>query len=307
MLVAGLALLGFAADQLVVGAARLALALRLSAVIVGAVIVGFGTSTPELLVTALAGVRDASDIAAGNLVGSNIANLAVVAAVAALVAPLHVSSQTLRREVPLSAGAVVLFALVLQGGPNRVEGVILLAAFGLAATWVFHSARVEDDPLGAEAAMAAGGGHAVGREATRTALALAGTLAGAQLVVTGAQDVASELGVQEGFVGLTLVALGTSLPELVTAIQAARRGHVDLIVGNVLGSNLFNSLLGGGVLALIAPGPFANPDISGLGTWFMVATALVAAVLLGTGRRLVRWEAAILLVAYCVMLPFLSR
>jgi cation:H+ antiporter len=139
------------------------------------------------------------------------------------------------------------------------------------------------------------------------ALALAGTLAGAQLVVSGAQGLATELGVSEGFVGLTIVALGTSLPELVTAIQAARRGYPDLIVGNVLGSNLFNGLLAGGVLALVAPGPFVDPDLAGLGASFMVGTALLAGVLLGTGRRLERWEAALLLAAYAVMLPLLSR
>lgn len=303
----GLVLLGFAADQLVVGAARVALALRMSAILVGAVIIGFGTSAPELLVTALAGLEDAADVAAGNLVGSNIANLAVVAAITALVAPLAVSSQTLRREIPLSVGAVVAFALVLQGGLSRWEGVGLLALFALAAAWIIHSAVADEDPLGPEATQVTSHARPLRWEVARTVAGLVGTLAGAQLVVSGAQDLAGELGIEEGFVGLTLVAIGTSLPELVTGIQAARRGHFDLIVGNVLGSNVFNSLLAGGLLAIVAPGPFADPDIAGLAAWLMVATAIVGAVLFGTQRRLVRWEAAVLIVAYCLMLPFLAR
>jgi cation:H+ antiporter len=306
-LAVGLALLVFAADQLVVGAARVALALRISAVLVGAVIIGFGTSTPELLVTALAGFEDAAEIAAGNLVGSNIVNLAVVAAVAALITPLSVSSQTLRREAPLATVAVLLFAIALQGGLARTGGLVLLGAFGLATAWIVQSTRLAEDALGPEAIDVVRDGHGLRWEATRTTLALLGTLAGAQLVVSGSQGLATELGMREGFVGLTIVALGTSLPELVTALQAARRGHVDLIVGNVLGSNLFNSLLAGGVLAVVAPGPFADPDLAGLGAWFMVGTAFVAGLLLGTGRRLVRWEGALLLTAYGAMLPLLAR
>jgi cation:H+ antiporter len=202
---------------------------------------------------------------------------------------------------------VVLFALALQGGIGRVEGGVLLAGFGAAAIWIVCSARGEEDPLGTEAVERTSAGRGLRWEAARTGLALAGTLAGAQLVVVGARDLAGELGVSEGFVGLTLVALGTSLPELVTGIQAARRGHVDLIVGNVLGSNLFNSLLAGGLLAMVAPGPFDDPDIAGLGAWFMVALTLAVVVLFWTGRRLVRWEAALLLGAYCAMLPLLTR
>ncbi|HSI79747.1 MAG TPA: sodium:calcium antiporter [Solirubrobacterales bacterium] len=306
-LVIGLVILGFAADQLVVGAARVALALRMSAILVGAVIIGFGTSAPELLITALAGVEDAADVAAGNLVGSNIANLAVVAAITALVAPLVVSSQTLRREIPLSVGAVLGFALVLQGGLSRGEGIALLALFALAAAWIIRGAVTDEDPLGLAASDVAGDGRPLRWEVARTIGGLLGTLLGAQLVVSGAQDLALELGIREGFVGLTLVALGTSLPELVTGVQAARRGHLDLIVGNVLGSNVFNSLLAGGILALVAPGPFGDPDIAGLAAWLMVATAIVGAVLFGTQRRLARWEAGALLLAYCAMLPFLAR
>lgn len=305
-LLIGLPLLVFAADHLVLGASRAALALRISAVIVGAVIIGFGTSSPELLVTVLGALEGSPEIAAGNLVGSNIANLALVATVAALVTPLFVSSASLRREVPLATAAVVAFALALQGGLTRLEGALLVAGFALAALWIVRSARDETDVLGVEAGDVVHAGDHLRRELARTALGLAGTVAGAQLVVAGAQGVASDLGISEGFVGLTLVAIGTSLPELVTAIQAARRGHVDLIVGNVLGSNLFNSLFAGGLLALIAPGPLADPDLTGLACWAMVAIALLAGVLFGTGRRLVRWEAVVLLAIYAAMLPLLS-
>jgi cation:H+ antiporter len=307
VLLAGLALLVPAADHFVTGAARIGLRLNVSAVVVGAVIIGFGTSAPELLITVLGAAAGATEIAAGNIVGSNVANLALVAAGCALILPLQVSSRTLRRELPLSAVAVLLFALALQGGLTRGEGIVLVVALGGAVTWIVRSTSPDEDVLGPEASEVAGECHDLRLESLRTGLGLLGTLAGAQLVVMGAQDIAADLGVREGFVGLTLVAVGTSLPELVTGVQAARRGHSDLIVGNVLGSNLFNSLAAGGLLAIIAPGPLEDPDLAGLAAGVMVVTTVGACVLFATGRRLVRWEAVLLLVAYAAILPLLSR
>jgi cation:H+ antiporter len=307
ILVAGLALLVPAADHFVTGAARIGLRLNVSAVVVGAVIIGFGTSAPELLITVLAAAAGATEIAAGNIVGSNVANLALVAALCALIIPLGVSSRTLYRELPLSAGGVVLFAVFLQGGLTRLEGAVLVVALVGAGVWIIRSTDPGEDVLGPEASQIAGECHDLRVESLRTGLGLLGTLAGAQLVVMGARDIAADLGVSEGFVGLTLVAIGTSLPELVTGVQAARRGHADLVVGNVLGSNLFNSLAAGGLLALIAPGPLDDPDFAGLAGGVMVVTALGAWLLFATGRRLVRWEAVLLLAGYAAMLPLLSR
>jgi cation:H+ antiporter len=308
-LAAGLGLLIVAADAFVLGASRLSLLLRVSPVVVGAVVIGFGTSAPELLVSGLAAGQGSLDIAVGNVVGSNIANVTLVAAVAAVIAPIVVSSQTLRREAPLAAGAGVALAFALQGGLTRVEGTLLLVAFAGAMWWLLSAARDGADPLGVEAQEALQGLEETTRrrEWTRTGIALVGVVVAAQLVVRGARGIADELGLGEGFVGLTLVAVGTSLPEVVTAIQAARRGESHLVVGNLFGSNIFNSLLIGGVVALVGPGAIGDPDLTGLATVAMVAAGGLAWYLMGTRRKLVRWEGVLLLAVYLGLLPFVAR
>lgn len=307
-LLAGLALLVKAADAFVLGASRASLMLRVSPVVVGAVVLGFGTSAPELLVSVLAAAQGSPAIGMGNIVGSNVANVTLVAGVGALVAGrLVVSSRTLRREAPLSAAAVAALALALQGGLGRWVGALLLLAF-LAVVGGIVAASVQDeDPLGPATAELRAQTGASGRgEALRTGLGLLGTAAGAQLVVVGARGLAEGLGLDEGVVGLTLVAVGTSLPEVVTTVQATRRGQSDLAVGNLLGSNIFNSLGIGGAVALVSPGPIGGA-VAGLGAVAMVVTGLVAWYWMGTKCRLERWEGAALLVAYAALVPFLAR
>lgn len=306
-LLTGLALLAWAADQLVLGASRLAIALRVSAVLIGALVIGVGTSAPEILISALAAAEGSVSIAAGNIVGSNIANVALVIGVAALIAPLRVSSHALRRQAPLSAFAVIAFAIALQGGLTLLSGVLLLLAVPLVLGWIIRSADRERAAAEAEAQAVKTSETSLRREVIRTVLALLGLAAGAQLVVTGAEQITLEAGLDEGFVGLTLVAVGTSLPELVTAIQAARRRQPDLIVGNVLGSNVFNSLLAGGLIAVIAPGRLADPALTGLAAIAMVATALVTWLFLATDRRLTRREGTLLLAGYLALLAVLAR
>ena len=306
-LLTGLALLAWAADQLVVGAIRLAIALRVSAVLIGALVIGVGTSAPEILISALAAAEGSVAIAAGNIVGSNIANVALVIAVAALIAPLRVSSHALRRQAPLSAFAVIAFAIALQGGLTLLSGVLLLLAVPLVVGWIVRSADRERAEAEAEAQAVASSDTRLRGEVIRTVLALLGLAAGAQLVVTGAERITLEAGLDEGFVGLTLVAVGTSLPELVTAIQATRRRQPDLIVGNVLGSNVFNSLLAGGLIAVIAPGRLADPALTGLAAIAMVATALVTWLFLATDRQLTRREGTLLLGGYLALLAVLAR
>jgi len=218
--IAGLALLAWAADQLVVGAARLAVALRVSAVVVGAGVIGLGTSAPEILISVLAAAEGSVELAAGNIVGSNIANVALVAAVAALIVPLQASSTTLRREAPLSALAVIAFGVMLQVDLPRLGGVVLLLALPLGVVWIGGSSVGGHDDAVTDGEGASRESGDLRREAARTILALIGTAAGAQLVVTGAEGIATETGIGEGFVGLTVVAIGTALPELVTAVQA---------------------------------------------------------------------------------------
>jgi cation:H+ antiporter len=310
--VVGLVVLTLAADWFVEGAARLALALRLSTVVVGAVVIGFGTSAPEFVVSILAAAQGSLDIAVGNVIGSNIANLTLVLGVAAIITPIAVSSPTLRREVPLSTGAVIVFAALLVPGRGlgNIEGIVLATGLLAVTVVLVRGARDPVDVLGSEAAAYFDRDVrqiVVSREAARTLVGLVGTLAGAWAVVHGAREIAEIAGLAEGFVGLTLVAVGTSLPELVTSIQAARRREADLIVGNLLGSNIMNSLLVGGFTGIIGADRLADPALAILPNAAMVGVAVLAAVLMLTGRRVDRWEGALLFAGFLVLIPFLPR
>lgn len=298
----GLVLLAVASDQFVAGCSRLASSFAVPALLVGVVVIGFGTSLPELLVSVVAASQGLTDIAMGNVVGSTVANLTLVVGAAALLAPLVVRGSTLRREAPISMAGIVLLAILLQGGVNRIEGVVLVLAMVLALTLILVRTSASSTPEEVEE-VSAGRGRLF--EAGRTLVGLIGTLAGAQLLVWGATSIADELELNEGFVGLTLVALGTSLPELFTAIQAARRNAVDLILGNVLGSNLFNVLAIAGIAALIEPAVL-DERITQIAAGAMVVSGLAVYVMMRTGPRVVRWEGAVLLVGYAALLPFLA-
>jgi cation:H+ antiporter len=305
--VAGLTLLTFASDQFVVGAARIATSLRLSAVIIGAVVIGIGTSAPELLVSVLAAAQGSLDIAVGNLIGSNVANLTLVLGVAAILTPIGVHRGVLRREAPIALGAVVLFAVLVRDGLTRLDGLLLLVGLAGALVLVLRSAREGDPALEAEVAdFVTEGPPSTRRESVRTALGLIGTLGAAQLLVVSAVTIAREAGLGEGFVGLTVVAIGTSLPELATSVQAARKQETDLIIGNLLGSNLFNSAAVGGSIALAGPGAVEDPTLTGLALLLMVGIAALATLLMVTERTVVRWEGVVLLVGYLAVLPLLA-
>ncbi len=316
LVLAGLVVLAKGADVFVLGAARLAVALQISPVVVGAVIVGFGTGVPELLVSSLAAAHGELDLAAGNVVGSNLANLTLVLGVAGVIAQPRTVARVIRREAPVSLAAVVLFAILLQGGLTRPEGVVLLLALVVSVAAMLRASDPpedaaarradrqlvdeveqfvmgpgEDDIADADAGLAT-------RDVLRVVVGLVATVAGAQLLVTGAQDIASDIGLSGGFVGLTLVAVGTSLPELVTAIQSARRGETALLAGNVLGSNVFNSTAVAGAAALIGPARITDAGLTVVAATAMVCVAALAWVFLGLGGRLRRWEAAVLLGVY---------
>jgi cation:H+ antiporter len=304
--VAGLGLLVVASERFVAGASGVSLRLRLPAVIVGAVIVGFGTSVPELLVSSLAALEGARDIAVGNVVGSNLANLTLVLGITALVAVPVIGSKLIRREMPLALIAMLCLAAALPWF-TRWSAAGLLVAFALLMVVILRSSlRDRGDALAAETE------HDLVEVAHRswtwlvlaTVGGLVGTVVGAQLLVTGAQDIAAGFGLADGFVGFTLVALGTSLPEAVTSVHAARRGEPDLAIGNVIGSNIFNSVLIGGAIGLISPGEVAGGLV--LVAWITVGVGALAVGLMRTGFRLVRWEAAVLVVAYFATLPLVA-
>lgn len=311
---AGLGLLTVAADHLVLGSSRLAERLHVSPVVVGVVVIGLGTSAPEFLVSALAAGRGDTGIAVGNIVGSNILNLTLILGVAALVTPFAVGSTVIRREVPLAVASVLAFAVLATIGLSPITGAVLAAGLAAALVMLLRWARsMGNQRLAADVAdFTAEGGAVVAPparqtrpwlEPVRTVLGLAGVLGGAQLLVANASAIAEDLGVPQIIIGFTLVALGTSLPELVTTVQAQRRGETDLVVGNLFGSNLFNSLAGGALIGVAAGTHTARASIVLVAA--MLGATLLAWALLARRLRLTRTEGAVLLVVYLVTLPLL--
>lgn len=304
--VGGLVLLIQAANQFVTGAARIAVVMRISPVIVGAVIIGFGTSLPEILVSASAASQGDLDLAVGNVIGSNVANLSIVLGVAAMVLPVLVSRTTLGREAPLAVAATLLFAFFVQDGFERWEGLVLLVALIAAISYLVWAARTERNLAGElEGVPADGSELSLKVEVVRTIVGLLLTVVAARMLIEGFTRIADEAGLGTGFVGLTMVAMGTSAPELVTAVVAVRGGHSELVLGNVLGSNLFNSLAGGSVMALIGPGMLTDENLAGLATLVMLAVTGLAIVFMISSRRIVRWEGAVLVATYVLAIPFL--
>jgi len=302
----GLIVLTLGADQFVKGAARLAVIFRVAPVIVGAVVIGFGTSAPEMVVSGLAAVDGNLDIGVGNVIGSNVANISLVLAAASFVTVIPVSSQTVRREAPISVAAVLVFAALIQGTVNRWEGAVLAALLVLVLVSVLRSAR-GGDQLGEDVEELVGDeDHSVLFEAVRTTVSLVAVAASAWFIVEGATTIADELDLSGGFVGFTLVAVGTSAPELVTALAAARRGETDLLIGNLLGSNVFNSLAVGGVIGLAGPGPVLDTRLAEWGSVLMVAIVVISWVMMTTGSRVTRREGIILLLLWVGSVVVLS-
>lgn len=299
-LLAGLAVLTFSADRFVEGAAGVSTLLNVPIVVVGAVVIGFGTSAPELLVSALASIDGRQDIAIGNIVGSNMANLTLVAGAAAAFAILPITLRIWQREIRLMLFAVGLLALVsFDLRIQNFEAVGLLVAavvcIGLITWWAIEDRRAGRDDLSDEVASYVQD-LTMRRAWTLTGLGLLGTLGGAQMLVTGAAGLATTLGVPEAVIGLTIVAVGTSLPELVTAVAAARRDERDLIVGNVVGSNIFNSLPVAGIAGLLDTTPLDGQLTLSLG--LMIGVCILFAIFARRGFQIERTEGLVLLGAF---------
>lgn len=301
-LVGGFILLFLGGEFLVRGSVAIAERLRISKLVVGLVIVGLGTSTPELLVSIQAVLSGSPDIAVGNVVGSNIANILLVLGVAALIVPIVNSDSGIRRDVTVMAVvSAALVAVLLQGEISRPAGVAMLGALALylaityglerrrKASAFTHKAedaeKTKDMPLSAPLA----GGAAV--------LGIILLVVGAKLMVDGATGIARDFGVSEAVIGLTVVAIGTSLPELATAIVASLRRHADVVLANIVGSNIFNVLAILGVTAVISPIPIAERFATVDGP-IMLGVALTAAILLFTVKRIGRPLGAVFLATY---------
>jgi cation:H+ antiporter len=264
----GFVLLVWGADRFVTGAAATARNLGVSPLIIGLTIVGFGTSAPEMLVSAMAAWAGNPGIAVGNAIGSNITNVGLVLGLTALITPLSVHSETLRREFPiLFAVTTLTLILLLDGDLSRIDGVILLAGFGLMIYWLVGLGLRERacdpavqacDPMQDEFAEEIPTDMTMGRALFWVALGLVVLLLSSRLLVWGAVNVAHYFEVPDLIIGLTIVAIGTSLPELAASITGALKGEDDIAIGNVLGSNMFNLLAVLGLPGLIHP--LATPE-----------------------------------------------
>ena len=302
MVLGGGALLWWGGDKLVEHAAQLAKSFRVPKHVVGAVILGFGTSLPELLVCVMAAHAGEPGIAMGNVVGSNIANVGLILGVAAVMAPVLVEPKLLRLDLPtaLLASIGVAVAFYPDGGElGRLAGAAFLAVFAVYLTVSLVAARqhrraTRDEPPPER--------HP-GRDAAWILVALGLVAGGARLFVVGATGVAEALGVPAEVIGLSLVAVGTSLPELVTTLQAARQGHPELAIGNVAGSNVFNLLLVLGATGVVHPIPVSGRMSTD--TFVMVGFAVLAFPLLGRGVRIPRLHGVLLLGLYAGYMAWL--
>ena len=311
LLAGGIALLLGGGELLVRGASALAKAVGISPLIIGLTVVAFGTSAPELAVNMIAAINGSGDISFGNIIGSNIANIGLILGVAALVRPLEIHSSVINRELPMmllasAAAAILGLDRLLRDTPSaydRADGLLLLLLFCIfihyTVSEVLRQRRAHPDALFQEAEELAGadGSEKVGRNLFLTVAGLAALIGGGRLTVDAAVSLAQAFQVPQVLIGLTMVAIGTSLPELVTSLVATYRGQTDIAIGNVIGSNIFNLLFVMGLSSTTATIP-----VPGNGAFDLLVMALLSLLLLPFTithqRRIVRWEGAVLLLIY---------
>ncbi|MCA1634193.1 MAG: calcium/sodium antiporter, partial [Acidobacteria bacterium] len=271
--------------------------------VVGLTVVAFGTGSPELFVSVEAAYRGEGGLALGNVVGSNISNVALILGLAALARPMKVRSELIRREVPLMIGVTLLLCLLLLDGMlSHVEGLILAAGSVAYTAFAYLAARRDRSKAVAEEFEEAltGPKRAAWVDVLLVVAGFALLLVGARLLLAGATAVAAQFGISQVVIGLTIVAIGTSLPELATSVVASLRGEADVAFGNVIGSNVLNILLVLGVAAMIRP--IETQGLRPLDLGVLVASAVLLLPLMWRGWVLNRWEGALLVAGYVVYL-----
>ena len=309
LLAAGLALLVWGADALVRGASSIARGLGISPLVIGLTVVAFGTSMPELTVNLYAAFTGATDIALGNIVGSNIANVLLILGVSALIFPLAVKSSTVRWEIPLALMAAVLVYVFGQdvwidaGAANsltRSDGIALLALFVIFMFYIFALVKTDPPPVSGDTPT-----YSKGKAVGLMLLGLGGLVFGGKLLVDNAIVLARLAGLSEALIGLTVVAIGTSLPELATSVVAAWRREMDIAIGNVVGSNIFNVFWILGLTAVITPLPAPEGFARDALVMVLVTLALFLALFIGKRHQLDRWQGGAFLLAYIAYVIFL--
>ncbi len=300
----GFVLLTWSADRFVVGASALAYNLNVSPLIIGLTIVSLGTSAPEILVSAVASLQHNGGLAIGNAIGSNIINVGLILGVTALIVPLKVHSSIVRREMPVLIGVMLLgLLLLLDGSLGRIDGFILLTGMALMLIWMTRIGMKEKsahDPMSAEFADEVPTSMSMRRAGMWTLVGALLLLASSKLLVWGAVAIAHSMGISDLVIGLTIVALGTSLPELAASLMSALKNEHDIAIGNIIGSNIFNLLAVLGLPGLLDPGPI-DPNVLIRDYPVMILLALALFVMAygfrGTGR-INRLEGGLLVTAF---------
>lgn len=299
----GLALLVWSADRFVEGAASAARHFCMPPLLIGMVIVGFGTSAPEMVVSALSAAQGNPGIALGNAYGSNIANIALILGLTALITPIAVHSQVLRKELPILAAVTALAAWQLWDGQiTRVDALVLLAVFGMLMAWTIRQGlKTVPDALGSELEQELEvQAMSLRRAVIWLGVGLVLLIVSSRILVSGAVEIARVFGVSDLIIGLTIVAIGTSLPELASSIIATRKGECDIALGNVIGSNLFNTLAVVGIAGMIHP-MAVGPEVFSRDVLVMAALTILLFIF-GYGfsgpARINRLEGAVLLACY---------
>jgi len=312
LLIIGLVLLIIGADWLVSGSTSIARKYGVSELLIGLTVVGFGTSIPELIVNVIASINGgAGEIVIGNIIGSNIFNLFVILGIASLIAPLTVNGSTVRKEIPISFAAIVLLMALANDNflykadknvIGRIDGLLLLILFGGFMLYIFKSIRTDRHPNFETTTLLSSP-----KVILLVVIGLTSLIIGGKLTVDNAIKIAETLNVSHDIIGLTIVAVGTSLPELATSMVAVRKGRTDLAVGNIIGSNIFNILFILGASALIRPVNYNlafNLDgmVLVLGTTFLFVTMFT-----GKKGKVDRWEALVLLTFYIGYIIYLIK
>ncbi len=302
----GLVVLVVGAELFLRGAVAGGFRLGMSPFMIGVVIVGFGTSAPELAVNVSAALRGSTDMALGNIIGSNIANVGLILGLSALIRPLSVQMRLLRIETPVMIlASLFLWWLCFDGGVWRFEGMMLLGGFLLMSVVIGRKAGDEPEEVQAELSANPAMARSLAMALMLLLVGLAALIGGAELMVRSAVDLARALGVSELLIGLTIVAVGTSLPELASSLVAAWRGYNDVVLGNIIGSNLFNILLILGATAVIRPLP-APAELVYQQVPVMVGFAGALWVMMARRARVSRRSGVMLLLAYGVFLAWQS-
>lgn len=312
-LIAGLILLVAGAEVLVRGAAKLAAQFGIPPLIIGLTVVAFGTSAPETAVSVQSALNGSGDLAIGNVVGSNIANVLLILGVTALIAPLVVSRQLIRLDVPIMIGAsLITYALAWDGGLSRLDGALLFAGIIVYTVFLIISSRRSQSNAADDEFEAEYGQHETPKPyawAINLALIIAGLallVGGSHFLVEGAVQLARALGLSELVIGLTVVAIGTSLPELATSVMAALKGERDIAVGNIVGSNIFNLLCVLGLASLLSPSAILVAS-NALAFDFpvMIAVAVACLPIFFSGYAINRWEGALFVAFYALYTTYL--